>query len=122
MDKQVITQSLIDKLDDNHRVTIDQAMSTWWWNLYGGLRLTVIGYETLVAAKFEHYSFETEYLTINVPNSLLTLDRKLTCPYFIRNSRTSKKSSLILFGDREAVVMNLYGDIAKFIAAIKSNT
>jgi hypothetical protein len=50
-----------------------------------------------------------------IPGRLLTLDRKLTCPYYIS---LGKKPKLLLFGSREATMYSLYGDIDKFIKGI----
>ena len=44
-----LTEELLGYLPDEEKITVEQAMVTWWFNLRdgGGLRLTNTGYTAL---------------------------------------------------------------------------
>jgi len=44
----------------------------------------------------------------------MNLDRKLQSPYYVE-FRKRVQHNLILFGSQEAVLINLYGDLKKFL-------
>lgn len=51
------------------------------------------------------------------PRNLITLDRKMTCPYAIVRTK-SPRAKLIMFGSKEAVMATLYGDIEMWIQSL----
>lgn len=115
--KLKITEKLVALLPEEERLTVDQARRSWWFNLRsnGGMRLTAPGYFAFCNdLGLECYEYKlTDPHTLN-QRLILSLDRKLQMPYFI----TSKKgipTSVIFFGSKEAVMTNLYGDLAKFL-------
>lgn len=90
-------------------------MREWWVNFRsgGGMRLTQRGYEIFTAVlELEQWQFELPGQTL-VPKNLMLLDKKLSCPYYLR--RVRQQYYLHMFGDREAMVATLYGDIEKFL-------
>lgn len=106
--KKLVAQSEIWALED--------AMEHWWQNRHGGWRLTAVGLEAFRQYKLEHWDFVLEKVVLS-PSLLLTLDRKLTGPYYIQVGKTTK---LYFFDSKEATMYALYGDIRRFIAAINS--
>lgn len=120
LNKLTVTQQLLDQLDTNERTSLDQAMQNWWVNLraHGGLRLTMAGMVVFDELSITKYEFEIPTDTPVTPKLLLTLDQKLTCPYYIT---PGKKSKLWLYGGKEAVMLNIYGDIKKFIDSLSQH-
>ena len=120
LNKLTLTKQLAAKLTDS-KLTVWQAMQRWWANIRdnGGLRLTEDGYEVFQLLNIEHYKFEIpDNITLS-GNLLLTLDKKLTCPYFI-NQR--KEKYIILYGSKEATMLTIYGDIEKFISSLSQHS
>ena len=120
-DKKKLTQELISLLPDKQRIDINSAMSAWWLNLRknGGMRLTGLGYHAFVEdLELEHYEY-----TINDPmmfnqHTILDLDRKMQMPYYIHAVKGIPKK-IIFFSSQEAVLVNLYGDLKKFLENYK---
>lgn len=115
-DKIELTRQLVEKLPPGSW-TFDQARITWWYNFRygGGMRLTKQGYDAFVnELKIEHYEFDIPKTTKFTYGTILALDHRLQTPYYIArdNQRFNK---LIFFGSREAVLVNLYGDLEKFL-------
>jgi len=112
-DKQQLTQQLLDQLPEDERPSIGFAIRTWWQNPHedGGLRLTLHGLDV-----FQNFlkieSHEYEFIRALSPGMLMTLSRKLDCPYFLRGGRTNR---LYLFGSKQAVMYAMYGDMEKFL-------
>jgi len=108
-----ITEELISYLPDEDKVSVEQAMVTWWFNLRdeGGLRLTNTGYSTLCKSiKLQTYRFE-----LNRPRAwknkrlILALDRKLKWPYYL------EKSWVDFFNSKEAMMARMYPDLESFL-------
>ena len=102
---------LIKKLTAQSDIwTVEDAMQQWWQNPNGGWRLTYDGFKA-----FEHYNLEHWDFVVPVaatPGTLLTLDRKLDCPYYIQ---FGKQPKLIVFGSKQAVMLAMYNDLEKFL-------
>ena len=79
------------------------------------MRLTGTGYLTFVKdLDLEHYEY-----TINDPmqftqHTILDLDRKMQMPYYIHAVKGIPKK-IVFFGSREAVMVNLYGNLKQFL-------
>jgi len=79
------------------------------------MRLTHQGYDVFVNdLKIEYYVFEIPANTKFNQRMILALDRKLQMPYYIKRDQR-RVCKLIFFGSREAVLVNLYGDLEKFL-------
>jgi hypothetical protein len=91
-----------------------------WWHdgrTTGGLRLAPEAYQYLVQdIKLDNYVFVIDAALLT-PKNILSLSRFMTCPYFLQ--RRGKSAELSLFGSKEAVLVNLYQDVEKFLAALK---
>ena len=114
LSKDSITRKILEGLPDNDRPTFEEACQSWWMNFRddGGMRLTQTGYLAISTLDIQHYTFDVPPSLPALPGQLLTLDRKLDCPYFIR---LGKKPQLIVFGSQQATMMALYGDLVKFL-------
>lgn len=95
--------------------TVDDAMKSWWQTTDGGWRLTHVGFDAFIQCEIEHWDFKSPKM-IPTPGLLLALDRKLTAPYYLH---VGKEPRICFFGSKEATMYALYGDINKFVAAIK---
>ena len=117
-----MTQCLVEQLDSDSGITVDQAMRTWWFNIRknGGMRLTGPGYDAftnqLHIARYEWTITDPLAFTQRV---ILALDRKLHMPYYISSSKGIPKK-IVLFGSQEAVMINLYGDLVRWLDSIQS--
>lgn len=94
-------------------------MTAWWYDARpkGGLRLTDAGYSMFVQDLNLHQHVFHVDTCILKPRNLLQLDRYLTCPYYLRRRRG--QYNIVLFGDQEAVMLNLYGDVERFISSLE---
>jgi len=112
-----LTQNLVNKLDTDLGITYKIAMKTWWHNLRpnGGMRLTHEGYRIFDKVfKVTKYSFDIDDPKKFSNNILLDMDRKIQNPYYIMAKKTVPYK-IILFGDKEAMLITLYGDLIKFL-------
>jgi len=112
--KQKITQKIIQRLPENDRPTYDEACKSWWMNFRegGGMRLTTAGYMALGTGDFETYSFAVPTNIVAIARHLLTLDKKLDCPYYIK---IGKNPQIVLFGSKQAVMLAMYNDLEKWL-------
>lgn len=115
-DKAELTRQLVEKLPPGSW-TYDQARITWWYNFRdnGGMRLTKQGYDAFVdELDLERYEFEIPKNTKFTYGTILALDHRLQTPYYIMRDN-HRFTRLVFFGSREAVLVNLYGDLEKFL-------
>lgn len=116
-DKKKLTQELVALLPEGQRISPAAAFSAWWYNLRstGGLRLTTLGYITFVDyLDLTQYEFNIENVHEFNLRTVIALDRQLELPYYI----VIKKGvplSVIFFGSKEAMLVNLYGNLQKFL-------
>jgi hypothetical protein len=116
-DKKQLTEQLVQQLDADLGITAKQAMNTWWFNLRktGGMRLTKTGHDAFKQdLDLTHYEFTVDDPTDFTQHLILDLDRKMQMPYYIHAVKGIPKK-VIFFGSQEAVMVNLYGDLKKFI-------
>jgi hypothetical protein len=115
--KLKLTEQLIALLPQDKKVSVETAKSTWWFNVRpeGGLRLTDSGYKILTEQlKVEFYAYKIPDEMLFTQQTIIDLDRKLQNPYYI----VTKKNfpvDLIFFSSKEAMLVNLYGDLSKFL-------
>lgn len=118
MSRDQFTDRLIAQLEKSTSCDVDAANELWWDpRPQGGYRLTDIGFKILSRnISMHHWQFNIDDNVIT-PRNLLSLDRYLTCPYFLRKHRRSYH--LILFGAQESTMASLYGDTGRFIASLE---
>jgi hypothetical protein len=115
--KQKLTEELVKQLDPDIGITIKRAMHSWWFNIRktGGMRLTGPGYqifcEELDLARYEFAIADPHDFN---QHTILDLDKKMQMPYYIHAVKGIPKK-IIFFGSQEAVMVNLYGDLKKFL-------
>jgi hypothetical protein len=116
-DKRKLTEELVKQLGPDLGITVKRAMHTWWFNIRknGGMRLTGPGYtvftEQLDLARYEWSIQDPHQFNQHV---VLALDRKIQMPYYISSTKGIPKK-IVFFGSQEAVMVNLYGDLQKFL-------
>jgi len=117
LNKTLVTQQLIDKMAGDLQVTFEQAMKEWWVNIRedGGMRLTEMGYIAFNVMDLERWEYDLHDHKPLRPSLFLALDQKLTCPYYIGIKKNPK---LILFGSKEAMLLNLYGNLDQYIGML----
>lgn len=116
-DKLKLTEELVKQLPSDYNITVETAKNSWWFNIRpdGGMRLTAPGFKILaeqLGLKFYPYKIPDEMLFTQ--QTILDLDRRLQSPYYI----VTKKSfpiDIIFFSSKEAMLVNLYGDLARFL-------
>jgi len=112
-----MTQCLVEQLDSDSGITVDQAMRTWWFNIRknGGMRLTGPGHQTFVQdLALKHYEYAIDNPMLFNQQTILDLDRKMQMPYYISASKGIPKK-IVFFGSKEAVMVNLYGNLKQFL-------
>ena len=95
----------------------EQALQLWFMNIRpsGGMRLTSLGFDTLIKCEFEHWPVEVDRLKVRLkPPQLLGLDRKMQSPYYI----DYRKKRLVFFGSKDAMMMTLCGDVDSFLRTL----
>jgi hypothetical protein len=116
-DKIKLTQELVAVLPANKKISLNEAMKSWWFNLRknGGMRLTSTGLTSFTKElDLEHYEYHiSDPMKFN-QQLVLDLDRKMQMPYYIHAVKGIPKK-IVFFGSREAVMVNLYGDLKKFL-------
>ena len=116
-DKRKLTEELIALLPEEDCIDLKFAMSAWRFNLRrnGGMRLTSTGYQTLVQdLELEHYAYSIDDPHIFDKHLILKLDRKMQMPYYIDTVKGIPKK-IVFFGGKEAVMVNLYGNLEQFL-------
>ena len=126
LNKLYYTQQLLKLFPDDHDMTDESAMRSWWQDFRpdSGLRLSPEGVVIMRELEIESWSFELpEPVKGNTrqvlpgPAELLLLNKKLTCPYFLQLYKTP---TLVLYGSKEATMYALYGDMKKFLKYLKN--
>jgi len=115
-DKLGLTQALVASLPEEFAESAESAARTWWANIRktGGLRLTDHGFYVFSRVlDLAHYNLDIRPTPGN-RRIILSLDRKLQSPYYIRIDKRIPVS-VYMFGSREAVMAQLYGDLEKFL-------
>jgi hypothetical protein len=116
-DKKKLTQDLVLLLPEQQRISAESAHTAWWYNLRsnGGLRLTALGYLTFIDnLDLTPYEFKiTDPHEFNL-KTIIALDRQLELPYYIMTKK-GVPQSVIFFGSKEAMLVNLYGSLKKFL-------
>jgi hypothetical protein len=107
--KRELTRCLLRELDS--LIDLEIAMNTWYVNIResGGLRLTELGYRTLKSGSIASHRFVPSEKRWLSKQMLLDLDRKVKYPYYI------DKNGIEFFSSREAVMVNLYGDLGSWL-------
>lgn len=115
--KEIITQAVLEVCRGTHKPSLEEALTEWWKNPKdgAGLRLTAEGFFVFSLAEIESYKFQLPPSIHARAGTLLTLDRKMTCPYYLTQG---KAPEIYIYGSKEAAMFALYGDVEKFLRGI----
>ena len=116
-DKIKITQRLVAELPEQYATTVETARIAWWFNVgnQGGLRLTALGFKVLSDyLDLKYYEYQITDAVSFTMQTVLDLDRRLQNPYYIVTKK-GEPVSILFFGSKEAMLVNLYGDLEKFL-------
>lgn len=111
--RQQLTHKILQSLPDP-QPTLEQANREWWVNQRrnGGYRLTIEGYRVLASVlDLEHWRVPVPRLSLA---NVLVLDQKIENPYFL----DVRRGDLWLFGDREAMMAIMYGDVGQWFKSL----
>jgi hypothetical protein len=118
LNKHTVTKQFLEQLPGKVQPlpTFDRALKQWWFNIRenGGMRLTEHGYIVFNVLELERWEHNLDSKIINA-DLLLTLDQKLTCPYYIT---PGKQPRLVMFGSQETMMLKLYGDIDQYLSML----
>lgn len=79
------------------------------------MRLTGTGYQAFVQdLDLEHYEYNIVDPMLFNQQIILDLDKKMQMPYYISATKGIPKK-IVFFGSREAVMVNLYGNLKQFL-------
>lgn len=79
------------------------------------MRLTGPGHQAFVRdLDLEHYEYNIADPMLFNQQIILDLDRKMQMPYYISATKGIPKK-IVFFGSREAVMVNLYGNLKRFL-------
>lgn len=115
--KKSITCAVLELCVGENKPTLDEALKQWWKNPreHAGLRLTTEGFFVFNLIEIESYKFSLPPDIHAKARTLLTLDRKMTCPYYLTQG---KAPDIYIYGGKEASMFALYGDVEKFLRGI----
>jgi|694.fasta_scaffold110969_6 hypothetical protein len=118
-DKQEFTLRVLTQLPAGHSWDINSAMTHWWKDVRpnSGLRLSTQGHEILQDLKIESWEFKMPSGTPARPQHLVVLNRCVTRPYYLN---IGKNVNITFYGSKEATMFSLYGDIDRFVNALKT--
>ena len=120
-DKKKLTEELVQHLPDFAKVTTQEAIKLWYYNLRagGGMRLTKFGYETFTKLlELEEYPFEVDAMTVD-SRMIVMLDRRLQHPWYLVFEKKMPKA-IVFFSSHEAMLANLYGNLKQFVDNYKN--
>lgn len=116
-DKFALTRELLKHLKEKDSISFEHARAMWWYNLQqgGGLRLTTLGYLTLINdVELVSYKYELKECDIFNTRTIIELDKKLQMPYYIL-SKKGYATHIIFFGSKEAMCAKLYDNLGRFL-------
>ena len=118
MSRLKFTTQFLEHMPAEQRLSVDQALVAWWYDprVSGGLRLSWVGFTALINdLDLEHWTFNFERQGIP-PWIYLKLDHHLTAPYYMVDNK--KMTCLTVFSSRDSMMINLYGNVEKWIASL----
>ncbi len=119
MQRLELTRNLLEHMPAEGRLTLAEAVAVWWHDPRptSGRRLSWTGFADFVNhLDLEHWSFEFKNKGLP-PWIYLKLDHLMTAPYYIVDNK--KITSLTVFSSSDAMMINLYGNVEKWIASLE---
>lgn len=119
MVRSELTGALLKHMPSQAQLTVDTATAVWWQDSRptGGHRLSWAGYADFVnCLDLEHWTFY--FAKPGIPPWIyLRLDHVLVAPYYLADNK--KITSLTVFSSRDAMMINLYGSLEKWIESLQ---
>ena len=118
--KQDFTERVLELIKDDSDWDLESAMLLWWTDTRpeGGMRLTLPGHDCFQAAGLESWQFDIDPKTPARPIQLLMLKQHMMMPYYLR---IDKKPCVTFYSSREATMFALYGNIDRFVQALRNS-
>jgi len=120
MSRNEFVQQALEQLQSapaDSKQEIENTVDEWWWiDIEDNWRLTWFGYASLTDLKIESWEFNFDIKDIR-PWMYLTLSRKLKAPFYIVDNK--KHAKLVVFDSRSAVMINLYGNLIRWLETLK---
>ena len=120
MSRNEFVQHVLEKLESapaESKQDIERSVGEWWWiNIEDNWRLTWYGYACLTDLNEKSWEFDFDIKDIR-PWMYLTLSRKLKAPFYIVDNK--KHAKLVVFDSRSAVMINLYGNLIRWLETLK---
>jgi len=130
--KPAITKAVLSQLKDSkYSEYSDEKLYFAWWHTGrtgDSLRLTDEGALAFEEANITYYQFSTPVdsrhtKTFNPKKFLLTMSKKIKCPYWIGQTNQKDKKGRInqvslevkVYDNQIAMMINLYGDIFEYL-------
>jgi len=125
--KELITKAVVSQLP----VTwadwpLEDVMKKWWQTGVRGdsLRLTEMGDMAFRLAEIEFYQYDfTSPIEGSYHNYILSLSRKIKCPYFLgvtKNEGKKNRPHIRLYDSKIAMMVSLYGNIDSYLKSLKA--
>lgn len=115
--KLSLTKQILEKIDNPP--SEEMALTVWWTNIQdtGGMGLTEEGFRIFTEElDLAHHDWELPPQSALGNRIVLAMDRKMEFPYYIKRPKGKKTPGAIyLFGERDAVVINLCGSLERFV-------
>lgn len=117
--KEDFTRRVLEVVNDTGW-DLESALQLWWQDERdsGGMRLSPTGHKYFQQAGIEGWEFVVESTVPARPLTLLTLKQHMTMPYFLS---IGKKFSITFYSSRDATMYSLYGNIDRFVIALKNS-
>jgi hypothetical protein len=120
MSRNEFVQQVLERLQSapaEIKSDIERSVDQWWWiNIEDNWRLTWYGYACLTDLNEKSWEFDFDIKDIR-PWMYLTLSRKLKAPFYIVDNK--KHAKLVVFDSRSAVMINLYGNLIRWLETLK---
>ena len=123
--KLEITKAVLNEIPHNltndHALPIEKVIFKWWQGGRSGygLRLSDEGFEAFTKAKIAYYEFpllsdktNLAQLLTNLNSFILTLNKKIKCPFYLMASKKNNtKPTIKIYDDKIAMMVTLYGTL-----------
>ena len=122
---KAVLKEIPSNLTDDHLLPIDKVVFNWWMGgrSGSGLRLSDVGFEAFTKARIACYEFplisektDLNELMTNLNKFLLTLNKKIKCPFYLMAStKNNAKPTIKIYDDKIAMMITLYGTLQEYL-------
>jgi hypothetical protein len=122
---KAVLKEIPHDLTTDHLLPIDKVVFNWWMGgrSGSGLRLSDAGFEAFTKAKIACYEFplisektDLDELMTNLNKFVLTLNKKIKCPFYLMASKKNNaKPTIKIYDDKIAMMVTLYGTLQEYL-------